>query len=591
MNDGIYAITEIEFKEGYRKGNNRVFLNSYEVIDYYLNIFSLRIEKCSEYVLRGNIIPPDSEMRLFQIDSTPYSEHIFLNKILKWYIREHVLNDILLELFHINNIDVRVVNVEKHIEQYKRSLALAFDYDNRAFEDRYPFEFIVDHNGMSIGYRYYPFSNSSNKSREDDLFSQYNINAIHFIEWREDKEIPTKGEKTRWIQLKELFESYFTIEEYSYYVDSARKAILEANNKIGFLTIPNMNSRYVSKMRIDAVNDLVKKDYREMRFKKKTGELLGNNLCDSDYNTLNKQYLEKGFFRALLGTEGFAKCFMTSEYLYHVFNDVNSFDYTAVIAGYLKAVEQLLYYVVQCALLYCHGESGKIQLKKMKNYPKKIKKVWEWNSEARAHMIPFESKYEKYFDVTMGSLVRFLNDTAECWNLSENGKNEIHDCLLTFSQECRNEYFHKDNIYSIIEVERIRDNTYLCLYYILGGCRFSDLSRESNVSTLGIIDDSFDRLYLTLEKISKREFLLSTKDEETYNVLLIKRNKPRYNEDGLIESELLFYIVDENLSLEEKRNLMRRNRYSKGRIIVINRDNMPLRIATYVKGKYEQIEW
>ena len=62
--------------------------------------------------------------------------------------------------------------------------------------------------------------------------------------------------------------------------------------------------------------------------------------------------VDKKFYKALLGNKGFAKCFITAEYLYTVFKNNAQFDYTAIVSSYLKAVEQLTYCVVENELNY-----------------------------------------------------------------------------------------------------------------------------------------------------------------------------------------------------------------------------------------------
>ena len=53
-------------------------------------------------------------------------------------------------------------------------------------------------------------------------------------------------------------------------------------------------------------------------------------------------YKEKRYL-ALCGKEDFAHSFITSEYLYQTLRGNNEFDYTAIVSGYLKSVEQLLF--------------------------------------------------------------------------------------------------------------------------------------------------------------------------------------------------------------------------------------------------------
>ena len=589
-----HIITQLEAHDQYFRNNNKSFNSSKDAIDFYLKVFSQRVEKCVANVSRGNVDCNEKEFELFQTDTGMFTEHLFLNKVLKWYIRTHVLNDILLALFAIHKINdkVRIIREENHIAQYGMSLAFSFNYDNKSFEERYPFEFIVETNGETIGYRYLPFPSFYTYDMQKKLLADYKVDKINIIEWQEDCSLREVESEIKRIHLKRLFEIYFTIEEYNYYLAASRKAIADANKNIGLQAIPQMGVRYVSEFRMNVINDLVNINYHMLRFKTKTGKVLGSGLSNSDYSILDSNFIDKGLLKALLGRESFAKSFMTSEYLSHIFRDVNSFDYTTVVTGYLKSVEQLTYKVVKSALSYCEDKNLYIKLKNMKKYPEHVYKHSQKNKDTNKRMVLFNAKYEKYFDVSMAPLVWFLHDSPFCWKLSENSREIVHECLIEFSRECRNEYFHKNNIYTTEEVNRIRENTIFCLYLILGGCRFSEKGEDDSVN-LGIINDAFDRLYMALEKTAfgSKAFRLTMKDGIKYEVLKIYQERAQYNKDGQIDSEIWFYIMDKKLTLEERKSLFKKRVFPKEKVIVINRDNMPLEIERFRHNKYERIEW
>ena len=77
----------------------------------------------------------------------------------------------------------------------------------------------------------------------------------------------------------------------------------------------------------------------------------------------------KGYHRAMTGMKRFAKSYITSEYLSDQYNGNNIFDYTAIITGYLKSVEQLMYEIISQYI-------GKLcQFSNRDNRQKKYKKV------------------------------------------------------------------------------------------------------------------------------------------------------------------------------------------------------------------------
>ncbi len=78
-------------------------------------------------------------------------------------------------------------------------------------------------------------------------------------------------------------------------------------------------------------------------------------LEEEDYRIVEANYRGRRLYRALLGTEEFARCFITAEYLYTIFGEGFHFDYTSVVSGYLKCIEQLVYKIVLINLKY-HSE-------------------------------------------------------------------------------------------------------------------------------------------------------------------------------------------------------------------------------------------
>lgn len=69
-----------------------------------------------------------------------------------------------------------------------------------------------------------------------------------------------------------------------------------------------------------------------------------NILCEAQRNIINTQFVNEQFGAALVSSSGFAKCFMTAEWLYSSLRDsAEAIDLTAISMGYFKAVEQFMY--------------------------------------------------------------------------------------------------------------------------------------------------------------------------------------------------------------------------------------------------------
>ena len=57
-------------------------------------------------------------------------------------------------------------------------------------------------------------------------------------------------------------------------------------------------------------------------------------------------YVGNRLYKTMIGQNEYAESFITSEWLYHSLKGTENYDLTAIISGYLKSIEQLLYTVV-----------------------------------------------------------------------------------------------------------------------------------------------------------------------------------------------------------------------------------------------------
>ena len=206
--------------------------------------------------------------------------------------------------------------------------------------------------------------------------------------------------------------------------------------------------------------------------------------------------------------------------------------------------------------------------------------------------IRFRKEYRESFSTEMGALIYFLCNEKNHnmgWLISRNGMKTIKTCLLNYNKGCRNEHLHKDIINNINTIEVIRNNTRLCLYYLLGGYRYNGASKEHNYQLLGIKDDSFDRLYRALQKHKLiYEYYIQFNGQDAFRALkLDDRQYPTYDNEGGIIASIRFRKVDDfnienyDTPIDNPNNL-----------IVLSCQNMPEKIWWYnsIKGKNE-IKW
>ena len=528
---------------------------------------------------------------VFKPGNDEYYEYKFFERRLEWYIRD-LVNSILCQLLQGNS------SIFMWPDEGTKTLS---GFNNSDFEDVYPFEFIMKNKCETVGYRYTFLASDE----IDYLVKQYDVNRIVILNWENTEEQYSLKEmlgcpdmRVTEQSLKSFFGEYLNDDLFDIFITKIRNAVEIANEEIGFQTVSKMSLRYLSNFKAELNETLCSLDFSQMRYQI-LNHLDGNNFVrvnefnidSSDFNEIKNNFIEKELYMALLGSEDFAKCFITSEYLYNLLKSNNSFDYTAVVCGYFKSVEQLLYKVMQIELetnrskelwIKCKGNpQGKDTNINFRKNPKIKKTVWQ---------VRFNKENERYFSVELGSLIWFYNDSDICY-ISEQGRQAIRKILLQYNQECRNDHFHKDNIYSFQEVERVRNNTLLILFYIIGSCRlFGEVSK--NKLALGIQDDSFDRFYKALLKIPTHVPLCIKfpGEEEKYLRRMGNQKSTIYNTMGSVKGNVLKFI-----SIEKYEEFLKNDFLGFDEVqadVLIDENNVPEK-AWYIKysGEMVEIKW
>ena len=272
-------------------------------------------------------------------------------KLIGITIRDKLVNPTLIELFRAHwNIDVSVDN---------SGAPYCVFPDNHFLEQSHPFEFIVPANKGNIGYRYTPVSGDN----IIQWFKQYDLSYIYTIDWdREDKDFIgfsyssdfPYADRMKCIPLKEFFATYFTVEEYDICMKRFRAAVKSSWNYIDINTVPELSIRYLYEFKHEACSTLKDKrianlyySYIDRQIDQNISSLIPTNIIQS----IQSRCFDYGLYRCLYGKSDFAKCFLTAEYLFSVFNNENNqIEYTSVICGYLKCIEQFLFLVIKAML-------------------------------------------------------------------------------------------------------------------------------------------------------------------------------------------------------------------------------------------------
>lgn len=475
------------------------------------------------------------------------------------------------------------------------------DHLQLGYSDSYPFEFIISDGRSSVGYSFHDHFSTVNTPL---LLEAWAVNHFEVIVWNDNRSIvqsfnqhqcdELKG-KVRFITFQEFFCLFFSEETYSLFTEKIKDAIHTANRIVGFQTIPQLTLSNLSELKKKSATDIKSIDYQSLKMSplsnSKTNKEIIFHFKQFEYQTMLNNFIDNKYYLALLGKQEFARCFITSEYLYSIFKMDYPFDYTSVAAGYFKTVEQLIYHLVRLTL---DDNPQDLWIKKNRKTQGLSRSDIRDNPHFKNDKHPpkqvrFKKDLDKYFDISLGSLCNFLCDNKDAWTISSSSVETTRKILSYYSQNCRNEHFHKENIFSPNDIEVIRNNTLLVCFLVLGA--YCVPQKET---TLGIIDSSFENLYRRLKEIPKSQdqFWISFDGETYFNTIrLIDQPHPIYDSTGsLQESQIEFIIVDsfDTFSREEfYKTLPNKEK------LIINSNNIPKEIWLYKRFKKEmlKIEW
>lgn len=577
------------------------------VRDYLYNISSLRNH--NYFLDRENI---DSRSAYFQSQGFQIlcnnDNNLFVVKeemFLEGCTRTFLVNPLLKMLFEMHGIFC----------EWKYGTTFAkFNISNREYELGSYVEFVIRYENRNIGCRYTPASYRSEEvyAMEKDAnylwndakipgFTKLNtIDELWAIDWsgiteeslaKIHQQVPGTIRRSKDISVQDFFRAMFTMQEYDIFVRYTKRAIEQAKSIIALKAVPQLlpNNMLTFKETVMIEFEEVVLDKLKYEFKNKGS--IKTNLSEDDVSAIKEAFYKNKYRNALIGDADFAKSFITSEYLFSTVNKGLSIDYTSVVVGYLKSVEQLLY------MLYISAFGGSAGIKywdtcnREKNFDvsKSEYRYDPYSSEKQRK----SKKQEKYYHKKktgknapeIGALILFLRYYEKSWNVSEDGKEYIIACLDDYRTYCRNHHFHKNNIgtseYEM--VKRIRNNAHICLYYLLGAFKFLDM-RSSVEEQLGIVDYSFERLHREIWQKRRKVFWVKTVDGyEGIIVYLMQNALTQYDESGRLRDDSLVFIKfesmdKESLFLSEVDKFMADEEYRKNNTLFVTRDTMPLEI-------------
>lgn len=175
------------------------------------------------------------------------------------------------------------------------------------------------------------------------------------------------------------------------------------------------------------------------------------------YDEIKKQFIAKKRYKVLLGSKDYADSFISSEWLFHKYENTTRLDNTYKVAGYFKSIEQLLWRIV-----FLLGSGRNI-------------------SGKNGSSVEVSITNDALINKTLGSLQYFLTNYSNSDLFSDafgEGKrfviNYLGMLISLWREKNRNGYFHKDNLQDLDKVIQIREQTLFLYMVILGSLNLSD---------------------------------------------------------------------------------------------------------------------
>lgn len=247
--------------------------------------------------------------------------------------------------FFISRAEKSSVAISKSIIE-----KLMKEYGIETSEDTKSTDLVIVYKGKRIGIRFEDFF------FDDDIYKilmEESLEGIEVIIFDGSCDLtPSTNAAVEYFTIEEFFDKYFSRQEFELFERQKEKYLQDFRNVIGYDTIP-----YLSPMNLFILKSMVEKELVDFKITENTYKLIDVNdekvsskkylndfhISEKNYELIREQFIENGMYKCMLSEMDFAKSFITSEWLYRVFYKKNQFDYTVIISGYLKSIEQLLY--------------------------------------------------------------------------------------------------------------------------------------------------------------------------------------------------------------------------------------------------------
>lgn len=244
-------------------------------------------------------------------------------------------------------------------------------------------------------------------------------------------ELEEAGKGTVAYPLLFFFESVFGKEEAKRF-GSAFEGYLEAvDEALGYSVTKTLTADATINFRNIVESKIVKYNYEHIK------ELnIGKYGIDQrDIPELINQFIDKKYYRVLLGSKDFAESFVTAEWMYDTMKKAQAIDLSVVALGYFKTIEQLMFEIIKTFHSGTKLNEDDFTLGSIATYYKRFNPYGD-------SIHPFTRFYIKEY--------------------------------LFHYKDLRNGYSHKHNITDKDKINEIRNATYDLIFLVLGSHKLND---------------------------------------------------------------------------------------------------------------------
>ena len=392
----------------------------------------------------------------------------------------------------------------------------------------------------------------------------------------ENKQYQSHGIPIRAISLSELFADLFGEEEYRKFELHLANYLEQVYDLVGYRSIKFLSSMNLAMQKLVIEKKLIEYANNRMQYSiiDRTKDAVQGFLYLDGYRfptsieqQIQSNFVGSGIYKALIGSAEFAESFVTSEWLFHSLKGTSHFDYTSIVSGYLKSVEQLLLQVV----LVNTGNNCKITLKDNKKIDA-INAGLDRYTKDKGRFRPIVGdrtfKWEyidlidsqlDYMDSDLGTFEHFLRNNPHIFycQLQQQSLNNaktycsiITDLVSCFRAECRNGYFHTHNLKNWTTVERIRSNAFMIYVLLLGSC---DIPNSKYAELKMPHHDWFDALCVQIQnnrRVSPDYIFEYADGRSDCCVFDTLNNAKEYTDSGIEHYERLLFLRVPDFSIE-----------------------------------------